>query len=186
MKLIGKGIPFSDERIIVLGLGHPGKTSIMLVFQGRGPQRVLQLEIPITHGLNINRIRFNNREIDLIDLGGSISLMQDWMVPCESWFQTSIALIYVVDSSCSDQLEIEKTQKFFQNVIACRNRVSPHAKIFLFLHCTDKLEYENRNDKLEKLESFFREGILESFITYKTTLMDDSVSKAFNEIRKQI
>merc|ERR1712070_718059 len=70
----------SDFHILIVGLDHAGKTSILerlkAIFMGIDP--LMPSKIPPTVGLNIGRMKINQRQLIFWDLGGSSSLRSLW------------------------------------------------------------------------------------------------------------
>lgn len=90
-----------EARILVLGLDNAGKTTILYRLQ----VGEVVSTIP-TIGFNVETVTYKNIKFQVWDLGGQTSIRPYW----RCYFPNTQAVIYVVDSSDTERLDISKTE----------------------------------------------------------------------------
>jgi small GTP-binding protein len=93
-----KGLFESNEpkRLLLLGLDAAGKTTILYKLK----MGEIVTTIP-TIGFNVEEVKYKNLTFVIWDIGGQDKIRKLW----NYYFQGSMALIYVVDSSDQNRLE---------------------------------------------------------------------------------
>jgi small GTP-binding protein len=93
-----KGLFESNEpkRLLLLGLDSAGKTTILYKLK----MGEIVTTIP-TIGFNVEEVKYKNLTFVIWDIGGQDKIRKLW----NYYFQGSMALIYVVDSSDQNRLE---------------------------------------------------------------------------------
>lgn len=91
----------SEVRILMLGLDSAGKTTILYRLQiGE-----VVTTIP-TIGFNVETVQYKNIKFQVWDLGGQTSIRPYW----RCYYADTKAVVYVVDSSDRERLEINKVE----------------------------------------------------------------------------
>eukprot|EP00427_Karlodinium_veneficum_P016682 CAMPEP_0169138828 /NCGR_PEP_ID=MMETSP1015-20121227/42561_1 /TAXON_ID=342587 /ORGANISM="Karlodinium micrum, Strain CCMP2283" /LENGTH=164 /DNA_ID=CAMNT_0009204327 /DNA_START=100 /DNA_END=591 /DNA_ORIENTATION=- len=85
-----------EARILMLGLDNAGKTTILKKLSEEDISNIMP-----TQGFNIKSIVSEGFKLNVWDIGGQKSIRAYW----SNYFESSDALIYVVDSSDSRRLE---------------------------------------------------------------------------------
>ncbi|KAL3632115.1 Arf GTPase arf1 [Castilleja foliolosa] len=89
-----------EARIVFLGFGNAGKTTIIYRLQRMGKV------VPryATVGFNFESLHYNNINFQVWDVGGQTNIRPHW----RSWFSNTNAIIYVIDSSDMNTLAYAK------------------------------------------------------------------------------
>lgn len=90
-----------DVRILILGLDGAGKTTILYRLQCGEVVSTLP-----TIGFNMETVTYKNVTFQVWDLGGQTSIRPYW----RCYYENATAVIYVVDSSDSERLNISKDE----------------------------------------------------------------------------
>ena len=100
-----------ERRILLLGLSNAGKTTILTrLKQPTGPTSTTA-PAP-TVGLNVHKIATPAQRLLLWDLGGAEKLRPIW----EPYIKQADAIVWVVDSTCSDA-QLCRNREVLQNVV---------------------------------------------------------------------
>ena len=91
----------TEVRVLVLGLDNAGKTTIL--YQLKMGEVVSTIP---TIGFNVETVTYGNLTFQVWDLGGQSSIRPYW----RCYYQNTQAIIYVVDSTDKDRLEIAKQE----------------------------------------------------------------------------
>lgn len=82
-------------RVLMLGLDDAGKTTVLNCLSKNEIERTIP-----TVGFNLATIQYDNRKIDVWDVGGQETIRSLW----QHYFRSTDALIFVVDASRKDRL----------------------------------------------------------------------------------
>ena len=99
-KLFGK----KEVRLLILGLDNAGKTTVLYQMQF-GEAKVT---VP-TLGFNVETVNYENLTFQMWDLGGQSELRPYW----RCYFPKTNAIVFVIDSTDKDRLDIAKQELFF-------------------------------------------------------------------------
>ena len=91
----------TEVRVLVLGLDNAGKTTIL--YQLKLGEVVSTIP---TIGFNVETVTYKNLTFQVWDLGGQSSIRPYW----RCYYQNTQAIIYVVDSTDTDRLDIAKQE----------------------------------------------------------------------------
>merc|ERR1719298_75234 len=86
----------TEKRILVLGLDNAGKTTILKKLSEEDISTIMP-----TQGFNIKSLVHEGFKLNVWDIGGQKSIRQYW----SNYFESTDALVYVVDSSDTRRLE---------------------------------------------------------------------------------
>ena len=98
-KLFGK----KEVRLLILGLDNAGKTTVLYQIQFRESK----VTVP-TLGFNVETVKYENLTFQMWDLGGQSELRPYW----RCYFPKTNAIVFVIDSTDKDRLEIVKQELF--------------------------------------------------------------------------
>ena len=90
-----------ELRILLLGLDNAGKTTIVKKFMGEDTSKISP-----TLGFNIKTIDHKGYKLNIWDVGGQKSLRSYW----KNYFESTDALIWVVDSADRERLNLCKEE----------------------------------------------------------------------------
>ncbi|MFQ6123335.1 MAG: ADP-ribosylation factor-like protein [Candidatus Heimdallarchaeota archaeon] len=175
------------EKILFCGLSEAGKTAIRsLVFSGKQTQEVEGLSATINYVRQLVHLDSHNLDSDrtftILDLGGQKIFLERFINQFSTFvFNRVRALIYVVDSADSSRLDSAKA--YLDSALARLKQHSPSAKTVVLLHKTDLLQ--NVHDKrkiINRLRNVFQRGIESPIIFFETSIYDNSLKDAFDEI----
>ena len=99
-KLFGK----KEVRLLILGLDNAGKTTVLYQIQF-GESKVT---VP-TLGFNVETVKYENLTFQMWDLGGQSELRPYW----RCYFPKTNAIVFVIDSTDKERLDIAKQELFF-------------------------------------------------------------------------
>ena len=99
-KLFGK----KEVRLLILGLDNAGKTTVLYQMQF-GEAKVT---VP-TLGFNVETVNYENLTFQMWDLGGQSELRPYW----RCYFPKTNAIVFVIDSTDKDRLDIAKQELLF-------------------------------------------------------------------------
>ena len=168
------------SKLLFIGLAQTGKTSIIqVVFENKAPETTK--EIPATVGLRRKLVDFSDISLNVYDVGGQITYLEEAFVDLrESIFTRIKVLFFVVDSSKYGELETAKM--YFRRAIRNLNEYTPEGKMVVLAHKMDLIPTEEREKTISfiteilELEDYSEVEIFETSI-YEETLMD-AVEKA--------
>lgn len=86
-------------KILLIGLDNAGKTTILY----RMKLNEVVTSVP-TVGFNVQSVKYKNLDFTVWDIGGQTKLIQLW----HHYYANSDAVIYVLDSSDDERLELAK------------------------------------------------------------------------------
>lgn len=95
--LFGRG----EIRILILGLDNAGKTTLLYKLQ---LNQVIET-VP-TIGFNVETVEYKNLKLQVWDLGGQGTIRPYW----RCYYPNTNAIIYVVDSSDTERIEMAKQE----------------------------------------------------------------------------
>merc|ERR1712070_1336352 len=96
----------SEARILILGLDNSGKTTILKKMSDEDITNVLP-----TQGFNVKSVSQDGCKLTVWDIGGQQSFRPYW----RNYFESSDALVYIVDSS--DLRRLEESSEELQKLI---------------------------------------------------------------------
>ena len=99
-KLFGK----KEVRLLILGLDNAGKTTVLYQMQF-GEAKVT---VP-TLGFNVETVNYENLTFQMWDLGGQSEFRPYW----KCYYEKTDAIIFVIDSTDKDRLDIAKQELLF-------------------------------------------------------------------------
>merc|ERR1712117_680580 len=85
-----------EARILMLGLDNGGKTTILKVLAGEE-----NINTQPTQGFNVKQVLQEGFKLNVWDIGGQKTIRPYW----SNYFESSNALVYVIDSSDTRRLE---------------------------------------------------------------------------------
>ena len=152
-------------RLIIIGLDNAGKTTILYRLH---KDEVVQT-VP-TVGFNVESVSYKNLKFQVWDLGGQTSLRPYW----RWYYENSNAIIYVVDSTDKDRLDIarqelelmleEEEVKGLPLLIFANKQDSPDAlSESEIVNALDLHSIKNRQWALFKISAIKGEGLNEGF-----------------------
>lgn len=92
-----------EVRVLILGLDNAGKTTILYRLQVDEPVTTVP-----TIGFNVETLQYKNIKFQVWDLGGQSSIRPYW----RCYYPNTDAVIFVVDSSDVERLEVAKAELF--------------------------------------------------------------------------
>jgi len=92
-----------EVRVLILGLDNAGKTTILYRLQVDEPVTTVP-----TIGFNVETLRYKNIKFQVWDLGGQTSIRPYW----RCYYPNTDAIIFVVDSTDVERLELAKAELF--------------------------------------------------------------------------
>merc|ERR1712224_546457 len=96
-----------EARILVLGLDNAGKTTILKKLSDEDITHIMP-----TQGFNIKSLVYDGFKLNVWDIGGQKTIRPYW----SNYFESTDALIYVVDSS--DERRLEESSKELKELLA--------------------------------------------------------------------
>ena len=93
-----------DPNLLILGLDNAGKTTVLYQMQF-GEAKVT---VP-TLGFNVETVNYENLTFQMWDLGGQSELRPYW----RCYFPKTNAIVFVIDSTDKDRLDIAKQELLF-------------------------------------------------------------------------
>jgi len=97
----------AEARILMLGLDNAGKTTILKRMSEEDISHIMP-----TQGFNIKKIKNGNLNLNVWDIGGQRTIRPYW----SNYFESSDALVYVVDSS--DRRRLEESGSELRDLLA--------------------------------------------------------------------
>ena len=91
----------NEIRILILGLDNAGKTTLLHKLQLSSVTETVP-----TIGFNLETVTYNNLQLQVWDLGGQGTLRPYW----RCYYPNTNAVIYVIDSSDRDRVDIAKKE----------------------------------------------------------------------------
>ena len=147
------GIPAQTQKVLFMGLGASGKSSIRSVaFEGKSPEDVKD------YSATINYTRSTKTIIDsafqIVDCGGQESFISVFIgEQAEFIFSDVTILVWVVDVSTFD--EVSTSKFYFDHATKRLNQFSPDAEIFCLFHKVDLLLPDMHEEIMETLKDYF-------------------------------
>ena len=128
----------SEARILMLGLDNAGKTTVLKKLSEEDITNIMP-----TQGFNIKSVVQDGFKLNVWDIGGQQSIRPYW----SNYFESSDALVYVVDSS--DERRLEESSMELKNLIA-EDKLSG-IPLLVFANKQDLLQAVGADDIAEKL-----------------------------------
>eukprot|EP00928_Gymnodinium_smaydae_P029733 TRINITY_DN22309_c0_g1_i1.p1 TRINITY_DN22309_c0_g1~~TRINITY_DN22309_c0_g1_i1.p1 ORF type:complete len:200 (+),score=35.24 TRINITY_DN22309_c0_g1_i1:113-712(+) len=102
-----------ERRMILLGLDNAGKTTTLEQLKSLFGQKALSLDrIPPTIGLNLGRIRIDNVDAVIWDLGGHPSFRSVW----HNYYEEVQGVVFVLDAA--DAARLPEAKQTLTNVLS--------------------------------------------------------------------
>lgn len=138
------------QKLILMGLGNAGKTSILKTILNEFDSFASLLP---TTGVERTRMDFFGRELSIWDFGGQIDYQKMYLSRPVMYFQGIKYLYYVIDAQDDEKVpeSIEYFLKVFENTI----EYSDDVKVFLFIHKIDPKTPKNVSVKYTSIEENF-------------------------------
>lgn len=92
-----------EVRLLILGLDNAGKTTLLYQMQFPEPK----VTVP-TLGFNVETVKYENLQFQMWDLGGQSEIRPYW----RCYFPNTNAVVFVIDSSDKDRIDIAKQELF--------------------------------------------------------------------------
>lgn len=92
-----------EVRLLILGLDNAGKTTLLYQMQFPEPK----VTVP-TVGFNVETVKYENLQFQMWDLGGQSEIRPYW----RCYFPNTNAIVFVIDSSDKDRIDIAKQELF--------------------------------------------------------------------------
>ncbi len=170
------------DKLLFCGLSEVGKTAIRdLVFGGKKVIEVEGLSATLNYVRQLVHID-SDRTFIILDLGGQKIFLERFMNQFSTFvFHNVCSLIYVVD--CIDRYRLDSSKAYFDSAITYLKQYSPFANIIVLIHKIDLLQ--NTPDKIQTvqyLRNFFQRDVDSPIIFFETSIYDNSLIDAFNEI----
>merc|ERR1711865_418713 len=96
-----------EARILVLGMGNAGKTTILKKLSEEDITHIMP-----TQGFNIKSLVHEGFKLNVWDIGGQKTIRPYW----SNYFESTDALVYVIDSS--DARRLEESSKELKELLA--------------------------------------------------------------------
>ncbi|MHA1805305.1 MAG: ADP-ribosylation factor-like protein [Promethearchaeota archaeon] len=124
------------KKIVIVGPPEAGKTTLRKVFfEGENSVRLLKHALKPTYGIESLILRLKD-DVGIFDLAGQEN--KRWLeTEDKQVFQNTEVMMVVFDAKTTDIREIIE---FIKKIIQIRNKLSPHAIIFLLMHKIDLID----------------------------------------------
>ncbi len=172
----------APRKIIMMGLAEAGKTTIYKVaLGGKNPEDLKQYDATLEYTREIRQVA--SETMAVFDVGGQESFLEKFTGEmAQVIFSNLDVLLYVIDIS---HLEILPRSKFyFDRAISQLRKYSPSAKVAVFLHKSDTISKENRENVMQLVQEFMLSDIGSDINVgvYITSIYDDSLFMALGEL----
>ncbi len=174
----------NNDKIILMGLGASGKTSIYsLVFDRKKPEEIKEYKATIQYERIPKKIV---KDFQIIDCGGQDSYLNSFLSDQKSEFIFSNlnSLIWVV--SVNDIQNISTSKYYFDNAIKIVSKISPNANINVLFHKIDLIKESHKVQLINELTDFFRPINEIKICFWATSIFDNSVFKCFGSVVQQL
>jgi GTPase SAR1 family protein len=124
-------------KIIIAGLAGSGKTSIYKIIFEHADPKTLETTPTQNYSLLVPLVKFlGPKKLVVIDLGGQKRFLEQSLKQPSSFYQDTIALIYVIDIQNTKQFDTDL--RFFQDILRTVTNVTRNnLPIFVFYHKMD-------------------------------------------------
>lgn len=159
LKLIKKFKAKEKEiRVLTLGLDNSGKTTIIKKILNKNVDNISP-----SMGFEINTYIYNDKSINIWDIGGQLSLRNFWL----NYIDKTDVLLWVVDSTNMDRLNESCTELW--NKVIFQESFFEIKLILVFnkIDLWDKKDHENLNVKKTEFENFFKLHNLKQNLHYE-------------------
>ena len=102
-KIFGDLFSNQEVRLLILGLDNAGKTTLLYQMQFGE----VKVTVP-TLGFNVESVKYENINFQMWDLGGQSEIRPYW----RCYYPKTNAVIFVIDSSDKERLDIAKQELF--------------------------------------------------------------------------
>lgn len=123
-----------EQKIVVIGLGNAGKTTILRKFGGQIGIKDLAKLTP-TKGVQRKEIVTSDMALILWDFGGQKEYRDVYLSNPEKYFLKVDLVIYVIDLQDSDNYE--KSINYFKQILEVFNKLEENPYILIFIHKFD-------------------------------------------------
>ncbi len=146
-----------EQKVIVIGLGNAGKTTILTKFGGQLGVKDLTRLKP-TKGVERKEIKTKNLNLNVWDFGGQQEYRNRYLREPEKYFFRVDLVIYVIDVQDSDNYE--ESLDYFNNILDYLLRIEEFPYILVFIHKFDPdlkenneilLNVEHLKDEIKKI-----------------------------------
>lgn len=121
-----QAMPRPDIPAICIGLTQAGKTTLLCLLAGESTQNTEP-----TTGFLIKAVQFKNCILNIKEIGGGEKTRQFW----KHYYSAANAVIFVIDSGCSDSEWVTTQQLFYD---AAHNDVLRRLPWLVLANCQDK------------------------------------------------
>merc|ERR1719382_1309703 len=128
-----------EARILMLGLDNAGKTTILKRMSEEDISHIMP-----TQGFNIKSLVQDGFKLNVWDIGGQKTIRPYW----SNYFESSDALVYVIDSS--DKRRLEESGQELRELLA-EDKLSS-IPLLIFANKQDLLQAEPADEIVETLE----------------------------------
>ncbi len=169
-----------ESKIVIMGLGNSGKTSILLSIQQR-TNLLSFIGLKPTRGVNITEMTDESTDYSLWDLGGQEQYRKNHLENLEKYLEHTEKLIFVID--VQDQEKYPIAIDYFEKIINGIKKRNKSPKISIYFHKFDpnieEIEKSFNSDLVselnDKMIKLIPEGI--DYLIFKT-----SIYTVFNKI----
>jgi len=178
--MVPKRASHVPSKILLMGIAQAGKTSIkQVVFEGLNPEN-LRTRPTIEFETHLQELA--QTPFAVWDTGGQKSYLDAFMGPMsKAMFSNVIALIWVADIAAEDTLS--RSKFYFDLALDHLRKLSPDAKVFVFLHKADlRPDYKDNGNKLEDVVTFFRNKRFTETSFHLTSVFDKTIYIAMAEV----
>ncbi|MFX1236882.1 MAG: ADP-ribosylation factor-like protein [Promethearchaeota archaeon] len=169
-----------EQKVIVVGLGNAGKTTILSKFGGQLGIKDLARLKP-TKGVERKEVKTSNLNLNVWDFGGQLEYRNKYLREPEKYFLGIDLIIYVIDLQDSELYE--ESLEYFRKIINIINRLEEFPYILIFLHKFDP-DIKEDNEILLNVE-YLKDEIKKIFTNKKKLEYDIYLSSIYSMIAKE-
>lgn len=169
-----------EQKVIVVGLGNAGKTTILSKFGGQLGIKDLARLRP-TKGIERKEVKSSNLKLTIWDFGGQEEYRAKYILEPEKYFLGIDLIIYVIDIQEPDLYK--ESIEYFGKILNIINRLEEYPFILIFLHKFDP-DLKEDNEILLNVE-YLKDEIKNLFDDKKTLDYEIYLSSIYSMIAKE-
>ncbi|MBN1802503.1 MAG: GTP-binding protein [Candidatus Lokiarchaeota archaeon] len=169
-----------EQKVIVVGLGNAGKTTILSKFGGQLGIKDLARLKP-TKGVQRKEVKTSSLNLNIWDFGGQLEYRNKYLEEPEKYFLGIDLIIYVIDVQDSELYK--ESLEYFTKIANIVKRLEEFPYILIFLHKFDP-DIKEDNEILLNVE-YLKDEIKKIFLDKKKLEYDIYLSSIYSMIAKE-
>jgi GTPase SAR1 family protein len=169
-----------EQKVIVVGLGNAGKTTILTKFGGQLGMKDLTRLKP-TKGVERKEVKTKNLNLNVWDFGGQQEYRKRYLQEPEKYFFRVDLVIYVID--VQDSESYDESLDYFKNILEYLMRIEEYPYVLIFIHKFDP-DLKEENEILLNIEHL-KDEIKKIFKDKKKLDYEIYLSSIFSIIAKE-